>query len=290
MKSRASSLSHSKNASARGPAGRLIFHFFASLTQFERELIRERTLSGLSAARARGRFGGRKPKLSPQQVRVVRTLSASREHTAKACRAIRGVRFNHRADEEFEGWEMTATCGSQSQLVIVKDGFALPLELVTSTQAILARKRSGKSYNASVQAAELLEAKSQIAVIDSTGARGEERIAVITRNYAKASESTLVVSPDNRSRAEINARIHAEQQARGAVSTEEHRTRVLVPRQDLTGADRMRAARATCPEMCCSTAETSRGPASRKASTRAYCASMRRRTGLPLSSGTRPGT
>ena len=66
------------------PAGRLIFHFFASLTQFERELIRERTMSGLSAARARGRFGGRKPKLSPQQVRVVKTLWASREHTAKA--------------------------------------------------------------------------------------------------------------------------------------------------------------------------------------------------------------
>src|ERR1700734_1672288 len=44
-------------------AGRLIFHFFASLTQFERELIRERTKAGLAAARARGRLGGRKRKL-----------------------------------------------------------------------------------------------------------------------------------------------------------------------------------------------------------------------------------
>ena len=41
-------------------AGRLVFHFFAALTQFERELIRERTMAGLSSARARGRMGGRK--------------------------------------------------------------------------------------------------------------------------------------------------------------------------------------------------------------------------------------
>ena len=45
---------------------------------------------------------------------------------------------------------MTAARGSQLQLVIGKVGFALPLELVTSTQAILACKRSGKSYTASV--------------------------------------------------------------------------------------------------------------------------------------------
>ena len=71
----------------------------------------------------------------------------------------------------------------------------------------------------------------------------EERIAAIAKEYAKAPESTLVVSPDNRSRVEINARIHAELQARGVVSSVEHRIKVLVPRQDLTGADRMWAAR-----------------------------------------------
>ena len=48
--------------------------------------------------------------------------------------------------------------------------FSLPLELVTSTQAILARKRSGKSYTASVQAEELLDAGQQIGVFDPTGA------------------------------------------------------------------------------------------------------------------------
>ena len=55
-------------------------------------------------------------------------------------------------------------------LRIGKDGFALPIELVTSTQTILARKRSGKSYTASVQAEELLRHKQQIAAIDPTGA------------------------------------------------------------------------------------------------------------------------
>jgi Resolvase, N terminal domain len=46
--------------------GRLVFNLFASLAEFERELIRERTLAGLSAARARGRVGGRPKGLSPQ--------------------------------------------------------------------------------------------------------------------------------------------------------------------------------------------------------------------------------
>jgi ATP-dependent exoDNAse (exonuclease V) alpha subunit len=53
----------------------------------------------------------------------------------------------------------------------------------------------------------------------------------------------LVVSPDNRSRAEINQAIHAALQAKGVVGKEEHRIPVLVPRQDLTGADRAWAER-----------------------------------------------
>ena len=52
----------------------------------------------------------------------------------------------------------------------IADGFSLPLEMVTSTQAILARKRSGKSYTASVEAEEMLERGHQIAVIDPTSA------------------------------------------------------------------------------------------------------------------------
>jgi hypothetical protein len=45
-------------------AGKLVFGIFAALAEFERELIRERTIAGLVAARARGRNGGRKPKMS----------------------------------------------------------------------------------------------------------------------------------------------------------------------------------------------------------------------------------
>ncbi len=74
--------------------------------------------------------------------------------------------------------------------------------------------------------------------------KGQEgRIAAIAKEYAKSPESTLVVSPDNRSRAEINERIHAELQARGLVSKDEHRIQALVPRQDLTGPERTWAER-----------------------------------------------
>ena len=55
-------------------SGKLQFHVFAALAEFERSLIRERTLAGLSAARARGRVGGRKPKLNEKQIREIKTL------------------------------------------------------------------------------------------------------------------------------------------------------------------------------------------------------------------------
>lgn len=66
----------------------------------------------------------------------------------------------------------------------------------------------------------------------------QERIAAIAREYARAPESTLVVSPDNRSRTEINQRIHSEMQSHGVVNRSEHSIIVLVPRQEMTGADR----------------------------------------------------
>ncbi len=55
-------------------AGRLIFHVFAALAEFERSLIRERTHAGLAAARARGRNGGRRPKLDAKQIHEIRVL------------------------------------------------------------------------------------------------------------------------------------------------------------------------------------------------------------------------
>ena len=54
--------------------GELVFHLFASLAQFERNLIRERTRAGLASARARGRKGGRPPKLGPKELREIRVL------------------------------------------------------------------------------------------------------------------------------------------------------------------------------------------------------------------------
>jgi len=70
-----------------------------------------------------------------------------------------------------------------------------------------------------------------------------ERIAAMAKEYAKSPESTLVVSPDNSSRTEINAHIHTELQSRGVVNAAEHSLRVMVPRQDMTGADRTWAER-----------------------------------------------
>ncbi|MBN8866772.1 MAG: recombinase family protein [Solirubrobacterales bacterium] len=54
--------------------GKLTFHVFAALAQFERDLIAERTKAGLEAARRRGRVGGRRTVMSPDKLRVIRDL------------------------------------------------------------------------------------------------------------------------------------------------------------------------------------------------------------------------
>ena len=54
--------------------GKLVFHLFAALAEFERDLIRERTLAGLAAARARGRLGGRKAKLNASDIRGLKAM------------------------------------------------------------------------------------------------------------------------------------------------------------------------------------------------------------------------
>lgn len=73
--------------------------------------------------------------------------------------------------------------------------------------------------------------------VHEIGDRGE-RVQEIVRTYAAQPEGTLVISPDNRSRMELNRAIHGELQERGAVRGEEHRVKVLIPRQDMTGVDR----------------------------------------------------
>lgn len=69
--------------------GRLIFHMFGALAEFERDLIRERTQAGLSAARARGRLGGRPKLLSPDKRKLAVQLYRAKEHSiVEICRLM----------------------------------------------------------------------------------------------------------------------------------------------------------------------------------------------------------
>ena len=63
-----------ENIDTTTSGGKLVFHIFGSLAEFERDLIRERTKAGLESARARGKTGGRRKKLSDSQVKMLRTL------------------------------------------------------------------------------------------------------------------------------------------------------------------------------------------------------------------------
>jgi len=71
----------------------------------------------------------------------------------------------------------------------------------------------------------------------------EDRIRAIARSYAESPENSLIVSPDNASRRELNAAVRQELKAKGTIVPEEHSLRVLVQRQDLTGAERSWASR-----------------------------------------------
>lgn len=77
------------NIDTNTPSGKFIFSIFASLSEFERDLIRERTMAGLLAARARGRVGGRKASLSKHQVRLIQAAMADRETSVSSlCRDL----------------------------------------------------------------------------------------------------------------------------------------------------------------------------------------------------------
>jgi DNA invertase Pin-like site-specific DNA recombinase len=65
-----------ENIDTTTPAGKLVFHVFGALAEFERNLIRERTQAGLKAARARGRNGGRPKKLTDKERAMARSLMA----------------------------------------------------------------------------------------------------------------------------------------------------------------------------------------------------------------------
>jgi DNA invertase Pin-like site-specific DNA recombinase len=66
------------------PGGKLVFHVFAALAEFERDLIRERTSAGLAAARTRGRHGGRASVMTAHKLRVAQEMYASGHYTVAA--------------------------------------------------------------------------------------------------------------------------------------------------------------------------------------------------------------
>lgn len=71
--------------------GKLFFSVMGALAEFERDLIRERTLAGLKAARARGRVGGRPPVMTADKVKLARQMYDSKEHTVESIAKTLGV-------------------------------------------------------------------------------------------------------------------------------------------------------------------------------------------------------
>ena len=71
--------------------GKLIFSIFGALAEFERSLIRERTMAGLASARARGRVGGRPPVMTAEKVKVARQLYDAQELTVEEIALTIGV-------------------------------------------------------------------------------------------------------------------------------------------------------------------------------------------------------
>ena len=81
------------NIDTTTPAGKMIFSIFGALAEFERELIRERTIAGINAARARGRMGGRKFNLTKAQVRLAEASMKNRDTSVtELCKELKITR------------------------------------------------------------------------------------------------------------------------------------------------------------------------------------------------------
>lgn len=76
-------ISVTENIDTSTPSGKLAFHIFASIAEFERDMIRERTIAGLASARARGRNGGRPRKTSEEQNRMIYSMYRDKTVTIK---------------------------------------------------------------------------------------------------------------------------------------------------------------------------------------------------------------
>jgi len=71
--------------------GKLFFSLMGALAEFERDLVRERTMAGLEAARARGRVGGRPPVMTAEKIAVARQMYEAKQHTVEAIAKTIGV-------------------------------------------------------------------------------------------------------------------------------------------------------------------------------------------------------
>lgn len=80
-----------QNIDTSTPAGRMFFHVIAAFAEFERDMIRERTKDGLDAARARGRTGGRKPKLTSGQSSTIRRMYEAKGEDGKRAYTVQEI-------------------------------------------------------------------------------------------------------------------------------------------------------------------------------------------------------
>ena len=100
-----------ENIDTASIGGRLVFHLFGALAEFERNLIRERTQAGLMAARARGHNGGRKKRLDPAKREVALKLYHERKHTVvEICRMMgvgRSTLYNYLTEAERDAFRPT---------------------------------------------------------------------------------------------------------------------------------------------------------------------------------------
>lgn len=81
-----------ENIDTSSAGGKLIFHLFGALAEFERDIVRERTKAGLQSARARGRVGGRPPKLTDKEIEEMKEKWESKKYPVKDILKLYGIK------------------------------------------------------------------------------------------------------------------------------------------------------------------------------------------------------